>query len=339
MGYAMIARWAFLAAATALAIWPALPASASVKDGVDAWSQGDFVRAVGEWQKPAAAGDADAQFNLAQAYKLGKGVAPDLKRAEGLFLKAAQQGHLQAADNYGLLLFQTGRREAAMAWLVPSAERGEPRAQYVLAVAHYNGDLVPLDPVRAYALMTRAAGSGLETARATLTTMDQTMPLEQRQLGIALAAELERNANAQRTTQMASLKLGNQAPPAPAPPRPQPVTAGADFANPVVVVPPVKVISAPPKVAAAPRPAPAARPAAVSPSGAWRIQLGAFGVAGNAQALWAKLQGNPALGGRQAFFVPAGKLTKLQAGPFASRGEAQAACAKLGAQGCIPVGG
>jgi cell division septation protein DedD len=84
--------------------------------------------------------------------------------------------------------------------------------------------------------------------------------------------------------------------------------------------------------------APASRPAAAPASGAWRIQLGAFGVAGNAQGLWAKLKGNAALGGRQAFYVPAGKLTKLQAGPFASRAEAQAACGKVGVAGCIPVG-
>ena len=331
----MMARWGFVAAAAALAILPALPAVASVKDGVDAWSRGDFVRAVGEWQKPAAAGDADAQFNLAQAYKLGKGVAPDLKRAEELYLKAAQQGHLQAADTYGLLLFQSGRREAAMAWLVPSAERGEPRAQYVLAVAHYNGDLVTRDAVRAYALMSRAAASGLETARATLATMDQTMPLDQRQQGVALAAELERKADARRAAQMASLGLGGKVPRT-APLRPERVTAGADFANPVVIGSPVKTASPAPKIAASPRPTLAATTPA---SGAWRVQLGAFGVAGNAQALWAKLRGNPALGGRQAFYVPAGKLTKLQAGPFASRGEAQAACAGLGTQGCIPVGG
>ena len=330
----MMARWSFVAVAAALAVLPALPAWASVKDGVEAWSRGDFVRAVGEWHKPAAAGDADAQFNLAQAYKLGKGVAPDLKRAEELYLRAAQQGHLQAADTYGLLLFQTGRREAAMAWLVPSAERGEPRAQYVLAVAHYNGDLVTKDAVRAYALMTRAAASGLETARATLATMDQTMPLEQRQQGVALAAELEGKASAQRAAQLASLGLGSKTPLS-APPRPERVTAGADFANPVVVSPPVRVVSPPPKVVAAPR---AALPATAPASGAWRIQLGAFGVAGNAQALWARLKGNVALGGRQAFYVPAGKLTKLQAGPFASRAEAQDACAKLGVQACIPVG-
>ena len=330
-----MADWRFVMAAAALAVAPVLPAQASVKDGVDAWSRGDYPRAVAEWQKPAAAGDADARFNLAQAYKLGKGVAPDLKRAEELYLKAAQQGHLQAADTYGLLLFQTGRREAAMAWLVPSAERGEPRAQYVLAVAHYNGDLLPKDPVRAYALMTRAAASGLETATATLATMDQTMPLDQRQQGVALAAELERKASAQRVAQMASLGLGGKARPAPAPLRTERVTAGADFANPVVVSTPVRVVSPPPKVAAAPR---AALPATAPANGAWRIQLGAFGVAGNAQALWARLKSNPALGGRQAFYVPAGKLTKLQAGPFASRAEAQAACAGLAVQACIPVG-
>jgi cell division septation protein DedD len=339
-----------MAAVAVLAILPALPAYASVKDGVDAWSRGDYPRAVAEWQKPAAQGDADAEFNLAQAYKLGKGVAPDLARAEDLYLKAAQQGHLQAADTYGLLLFQTGRREAAMAWLVPSAERGEPRAQYVLAVAHYNGDLVPKDPVRAYALMTRAAAAGLEVAKATLASMDKSLPLDQRQQGVALAAELDARASAQRSVQMASLGLGSKAPlSASAAPHAERITAGADYADPVAVARPTPVTALPARLppASAKPPAPAklaaAHPVAAivaaPASGAWRIQLGAFGVAGNAQALWSRSKSNPALGGRQAFYVPAGKLTKLQAGPFASRADAQAACAKVGVAGCIPVGG
>lgn len=349
-------RW--LAGATALVMLPTLAAHAGVKEGVDAWSRGDYPRAVAEWQKPAAAGDADAQFNLAQAYKLGKGVAPDLKRAEELYLKAAQQSHLQAADTYGLLLFQTGRREAAMAWLTPSAERGEPRAQYVLGVAHYNGDLVAKDPVRAYALMSRAAAAGLEVAKSTLASMDKSLPLEQRQQGVALAAELEAKATSQRSAQLASLGLGGNAPPVPVAtaspaPHPERVTAGADFANPVALAAPARVIPPPVKVAAVAPPAkppapaktvivvgrPTAPVAAVAASGAWRIQLGAFGVTGNAQGLWAKLKANAALSGRQAFYVPTGKLTKLQAGPFASRADAQAACAKVGVAGCIPVGG
>jgi cell division septation protein DedD len=343
----------------------ATPALADVKAGVDAWSRGDYTRAIGEWSGPAAAGDPDAAFNLAQAYKLGKGVTADLKRAETLYLQAAQQGHLQAADNYGLILFQTGRRATAMAWLVPSAERGEPRAQYVLGIAHFNGDLVPQDPVRAYALMTRAAAAGLQTAKDSLATMDAELPLAQRQQGVALAAELESKANATRATQLAAVGLGDTLPPqrlgngkgnakeAPAALRPVPVTAGADFAKPVVLTTPKPTPTPTPTAAAttAPtkpspaksaspvptvKPSPAATPIA-KPTGNWRVQLGAFGVAGNAQGLWAKLKGHTALAGREAFFVPAGKLTKLQAGPFATRTEAQAACAKLAGQACLPV--
>ena len=71
----------------------AAPAHADVKDGVDAWQRGDYQGAVAEWRPAALAGDADAQFNMGQAYKLGKGVPQDLKRAEAWYRKAAGQGH------------------------------------------------------------------------------------------------------------------------------------------------------------------------------------------------------------------------------------------------------
>ena len=82
------------------------PALADVKAGVDAWGRGDYATAIKEWRGPADAGDADAQFNLGQAYKLGNGVPKDLGQAEKWYKSAADQGHLQANDNYGLLLFQ-----------------------------------------------------------------------------------------------------------------------------------------------------------------------------------------------------------------------------------------
>jgi TPR repeat protein len=359
-----------------------------VKAGVDAWSAGDFAGAVKAWQGPAAKGDADAQFNLAQAYKLGRGVPVDLAKAEDWYRRAALQGHLQAGDNYGLLLFQSGRREQALPWITQSAGRGEARAQYILGIATFNGDIVGKDWVRAYALMTRAAAAGVPQAREGLASMDTIIPLEQRQMGVSLAGELERQAQEARAREVAAAELGTapgplRTSPAPAPiataavppstagTAPGVITAGADFANPVVLakapaarpapkpakrvvgsyvtgapapapapepvlapVPaPAPATSAQPAVVK-PKPVPAIRPAAASapaPSGRYRIQFGAFGQKGNADALWNRLKNRPELAGRSRFDVMAGTITRLQAGPFASEAEARQACARLSA--------
>ncbi|MET0361186.1 MAG: SPOR domain-containing protein [Sphingobium sp.] len=170
----------------------AAPASADVKAGVDAWQQGDYARAIAEWRPMAATGDPDAQFNLGQAYKLGRGVPVDMPVAIDWFRKASAQGHVRAADNLGLLMFQQGRREEAIPFIRKSAERGEPRAQYILGTAMFNGDLVAKDWVMAYALMTRAAASGLEQATTSLATMDRYIATDQRQKGLALAADMSR---------------------------------------------------------------------------------------------------------------------------------------------------
>jgi len=88
-----------LGAAATVAALGAVPAAADVKAGVDAWSRGDYATAIDQWRPLAIAGDADAQFNLAQAYKLGRGVTLDPALAESWFRKAALQGHVQAQDN------------------------------------------------------------------------------------------------------------------------------------------------------------------------------------------------------------------------------------------------
>jgi len=166
------------------------PAVADTKSGVDAWTRGDFAAAVKEWQAGAAKDDSDAIFNLGQAYRLGKGVPQDLGRAEQLFGQAAAMGHLQAADNYGLLLFQRGERTKALPYLRAAADRGDPRAQYLIGIAHFNGDMVPKDWVRAYALVTLAQQQGLPQAAGALGQMDQHIPLDQRQHGFLRAFDL-----------------------------------------------------------------------------------------------------------------------------------------------------
>jgi TPR repeat protein len=190
----------------------AAPAFADVKAGVDAWTAGDYITAVGEWRGPSANGDPDAQFNLAQAYRLGRGLEVNPKQAEVLYAKAAAQGHLKAADNYGLLLFQDGRREAAMPYLSSAADRGDPRAQYLIGLAHFNGDLLPKDWVRAYALLTLSNSAGLPQAAPAIKQMDDFIPLAQREQAQSLAQLLKRDADASRSAQLTAADLGADMP-------------------------------------------------------------------------------------------------------------------------------
>jgi len=368
-----MSRKSLAAGAAAIALLAA-PAMADVKAGVDAWAVGDFAGAVRQWQGPADAGDPDAQFNMAQAYKLGRGVPRDLAKAETLYASAAAKGHLQAADNYGLLLFQRGERARALPYIRAAAARGDARAQYVLGLAMFNGDLVEKDWIRAYAYVNLAQQQGLPQATSALAQMDQHIPLADRQKAVALAAQLATETEATRDRQLAAADM-NVAPgarPAPPPPpsvrkpslandaaaaaakaaaaaaaeeaskgKPSPKFAGADFTldNPsgkAVMPPPLRT----PKATAKPMPAPApSSPLRAPASGAWRVQLGAFGVPGNAEALWARVKGRPELAGHGKLLVPTGKVTKLQAGGFASQADAAGACARLKASGlsCLVV--
>ena len=131
----------------------ALPASAqSVRAGIEAWQKGDAAGAVAIWRPLAEKGDADAAFNLGQAYRLGKGVPLDLAQAQSWLERAARKGHVDAAATVGLLLFQNGNRVSGMRWLKAAAEAGEPRALLMVGTAMYNGDGVAEDPVTAYAM-------------------------------------------------------------------------------------------------------------------------------------------------------------------------------------------
>jgi uncharacterized protein len=206
-GFVMFKKFGFASAAFSM-LMASTAALADVKTGVEAWGRGDYATAITQWRGPAIAGDADAQFNMAQAYKLGRGVPIDLKMAEEWYRKAAAQGHLQAEDNYGLILFQNGDRQRALPIIERSAGRGEPRAQYVYGTALFNGDMIAKDWPRAYALMTRASAAGLAPASSSLAQMDKFVPLEQRQRGMVMAREMEAYTSRPQTAM-------NDLPPAP----------------------------------------------------------------------------------------------------------------------------
>jgi hypothetical protein len=294
--------------AAALIAFAAAPLSAqSVKSGIDAWQRADYAGAVAIWRPLAEAGDADAQFNIGQAYRLGKGVPLNLGAAQTWFERAAASGHLDAQTTLGLLLFQNGNQQEGIKWLKKAAEQGEPRALLVYGTALYNGDGVTQDRMLGYAYVSRAAAQGLVPARQTLSELDQLMSANDRKQALTLAHSIPDGASAPTKK---SAKPVRAAQAKPTPPKPN--------------------VSKPAQVGVAKSaPAPEA-------GGTWRIQLGAFSQRASAQALYQRVAGKPALAGRGPIYIPVGSMTRLQVGPFASRAAAQAACGTLGTA-CFPV--
>ncbi len=293
-------------ALTALLLAMAAKADAqSVKAGVEAWQSADYDSAVKIWRPLAEAGDADAAFNLGQAYRLGRGVEVSLAAAQTWLERAARKDHLDAQTTLGLLLFNGGDRVSGLRWLRTAADQGEPRALLIYGTALFNGDGVVRDPIRAYAFVSRAAAQGLAPATTTLAEMDKLIPLEERKKGVALAQTLAKPAKPAKAEKPTAAK--------------PPAKAAAKIATKA----PAKETATPPAKA----------------SGEWRIQLGAFSKLASAEALFAKLSGDSALTGRQPFYVPAGAVTRLQVGPFESRAAAAAACAALSRRGhaCFAV--
>ncbi len=332
-------RYGLLLSAAALAM-AATPALADVKAGVDAWAKGDFKAAIEQWRGPAIAGDPDAQFNLGQAYKLGRGVPVDPGLAESWFRKAALQGHEQAGDNYALALFQAGRKSDALPWLEKSVARGEPRCQLVLGTMLFNGDGVARDYPRAYALMTRASAAGLPSASQTLAQMDQYITPADRERGTVLAQQYATQPPPGiRTAALPPSRLPEPKP-TPAPkPKPTPVVA----TRPMPARPPLVAVTKPVPTKALPgakatlsrvdlavdKPAPMRVGA-----GGWSAQLGAFRDRRNAEGLWTKMKAR--FPGGQAFYAEANGVIRVQASGYATKAAAQAACAKAGVS-CVIV--
>lgn len=298
-------RSRILAGIVLVALITAPAAAQTVKAGIEAWQRGDHAEAVAIWRPLAEAGDTDASFNLGQAYRLGRGVPTNLGAAQTWLERAARKDHLDAQATLGLLLFQNGNLQGGLRWLKMAAERGEPRALLVYGTALYNGDGVQRDPVVAYAYVSRAAALGLSAAKETLLQLDEVMPLDQRKKGLALALEKARQVTA---------------------------PAAEDKPKPESKPAPSAVAEVKPK-------AKASTPVKASGSGPWRIQLGAFSKRASAESLYERLKSSAPVAGLQPFIVPAGAVTRLQAGPFQSRAAATAACKTLSAKGqpCFPV--
>ena len=168
----------------------ATPPPPSVRQGVELWRAGKWDDAVSMWQPFAQAGDADAMFNMGQAYKLGRGVPADKSIARDWYRRAAVKSHLPAQANLGILQFQAAEKAEAVRWLKSAADRGEMRAQYVLGIVHWNGDGAAKSLPLAYAYLVRAAAQGLPEATRALNELSQAIQPLDRANGWQIATAL-----------------------------------------------------------------------------------------------------------------------------------------------------
>lgn len=326
---AIAAALALVAGLGSAAVGAAQP---GVPEGIAAWQAGNYEQAVALWRPLAQAGNADAQFNLGQAYRLGRGVGIDVRAAEQWFEQAARQRHEQAGTNLGLLLFQNGRAREAMPWIQAAAMRGDPRAQYVFGTALYNGDILRRDLPRAYAMMTLATRQNFPQAADQLRQMEAQLSAEDRARGLALARSGDASVSqgAAIGPQVAAVE----------PPVRRNDGAGVSWQPQLERAPAAEQPALAPHTRPAPPRQSPVRAVAAAPGGRWRVQLGAFSSAANARRQWDNVRRRVSpLGGLQPVYVSAGPLTRLRAGPLASRAAADRVCAAVRSAGgeCIAV--
>lgn len=110
------------------------PAARSIDLAV---ATGEFKQAAALLARGASAGSADAQYQLASLYRLGRGVPQDEALAFKWMKAAAEQGHVRAEFNLGTM-YLAGRgvdRDIGRArtWLLKAAAQGYREASFALA--------------------------------------------------------------------------------------------------------------------------------------------------------------------------------------------------------------
>ncbi len=141
------------AAAALAATVVATALAGPMEDGLDAYQEKDYLKAIQVWRPLAQAGDREAQYRVGVMYAEGKGVAPNDAEAALWFERAAEQGEPMAQYNLGASYVEgAGVRKdmaAAAKWFRRAAEQGIPLAQLNLGLLYASGDGVPLDNVEA----------------------------------------------------------------------------------------------------------------------------------------------------------------------------------------------
>ncbi len=140
-----------LAALTGATIPPAL--AGPLEDGLAAYHDKDYAKAIGLWRPLADSGVAAAQYRLGVMYAEGKGVAASDAEAALWFERAAVQGDAAAQYDLGASYAEGAgvRKDVATAakWFLRAADQGFPLAQLNLGLLYASGNGLPQDNVEA----------------------------------------------------------------------------------------------------------------------------------------------------------------------------------------------
>jgi TPR repeat protein len=153
-------------------------------DALKAYQNADYAKARLLWTKLAQDGDADAQYNLANMYRNGRGGALDFKLALKFYSLAAQQGLRRAQFNLGNL-YMHGRGvdqdyKKAIEWFERAAETGHVPALINLGFMFESGYGVKKDPKVALKWYQRAANDGSALAKLLVKATRSSFPKENR---------------------------------------------------------------------------------------------------------------------------------------------------------------
>ncbi len=139
-------------------------AQAGFAEALSAYDAGNYGQAFAEWMKLGQAGDAAAQRNIGQMYRLGQGVAQNDAEAVKWYRKAAEQGLSRAQANLGMMyLLGRGTKQdyaEAARWFARAAAQGHVISMYNLGQLYEQGLGVKRDLGRAIGWYNLAARAG-----------------------------------------------------------------------------------------------------------------------------------------------------------------------------------
>jgi uncharacterized protein len=149
--------------------------SSLTKQGLDAFSAGQYADALEDWQQAADAGDGQAALYIGLMNDLGRGVAQDAAMARSWYERSAALGNAVAMFNVGVL-FDSGTgverdRPLAADWYRKAAAIGMSRAAYALGLMYQAGDGVPADQKLARQYFRQALAGGVTAARSHLAAL------------------------------------------------------------------------------------------------------------------------------------------------------------------------